>query len=96
LDRELEKVRRESGTLETADGWHQAPADLPATDSPHGTQTIVRAHQSDVLAPADELRELRNELADVKRDLLAARAEFDATAQQLRRELEELNRQLGN
>jgi hypothetical protein len=49
-----------------------------------------------LLAPADELRELRNELADVKRDLLAARAEFDATAQQLRRELDELNRQLGN
>ena len=43
-----------------------------------------------------EVARLREEVAAVKRDLAAAQTEFELMARQLRDELDELNRQLGN
>jgi uncharacterized protein YceH (UPF0502 family) len=43
-----------------------------------------------------ELRRVQEELVDLKQQLLATRTEFEDIAQDLRRQLDDLNRQLGN
>jgi uncharacterized protein YceH (UPF0502 family) len=94
LDREVEKVRREAGAM-------QPVASHVESEEAAAPRGAFRAAPSSVAAfPAasisEQLLQLRNELADVKSELAAARSEFETTAQQLRLELDELNRQLGN
>jgi uncharacterized protein len=102
LDREMEKIRREAGqglttesALKSDDGSRPTvrPQPLP-TREPHPGDN--RSNSDGGLNLAGDVRRLHDEFAELKRDVHAARAEFDAVAQQLRRELEELNRQLGN
>ncbi|HEY3391541.1 MAG TPA: DUF480 domain-containing protein [Lacipirellulaceae bacterium] len=45
---------------------------------------------------AADLRRLQEELSELKQQLLGARSEFENTAQDLRHEIDDLNRQLGN
>jgi uncharacterized protein YceH (UPF0502 family) len=84
LEKEMEKVRRESGAIQHA----------PTGGPPASTKTTV---EPPAAADVDQqLDALRDELATVKGDLESARNEFAATAADLRRQLDELNRQLGN
>jgi len=103
LDREMEKVRREAvgepasaGGEATVGGWARATASPQTPPAPTEKETRGGTHTPDTSTVADELHRLQEELAEVKREFLAARAEFESTARDLRRELDELNRQLGN
>jgi uncharacterized protein YceH (UPF0502 family) len=108
LEREQEKLHREAGLLLHASSAARSPEDdvheSPST-IPHKTRevdTSVRATRpmappaSDTANLAQQLQQLQNELAGLKRDLVAARGEFEAQAEDLRRGLDKLNRQLGN
>jgi uncharacterized protein YceH (UPF0502 family) len=101
LDREMEKVRREAGTAQfEAEGDDPEPS-APPPRSPAPVAEHRPAAAPSASAPADgrlaaEVATLREELGNLKRELAAARAEFDSTAADLRRDLDELNRQLGN
>lgn len=93
LDREMEKVRREAGVAATAASTPQGsferrsepPREVPASSAVNDG--------ADLQAQLDDVRE---ELAAVKRELESARSDFAETAEALRRDLDELNRQLGN
>jgi uncharacterized protein YceH (UPF0502 family) len=92
LDREMEKVRRESGSMASASA---APDDYE-TALAHRPTTTSSAGNADDHANSDELQSLRQELASLRRELESMRGEFSSTAEELRRDLDELNRQLGN
>ena len=104
LDQEMEKIRREAGTVPPPAGEPAGEPAAPRLSSPKSAgghlTTTDRArplpNATDTTALADEVRRLQQELAAVKQDFLAARNEFETMAQELRRELNELNRQLGN
>jgi uncharacterized protein YceH (UPF0502 family) len=83
LDREMEKVRRESGAVPHAAAG--SPPEVESTDEPPVASNV-----------SQQLDALRDELAEVRQELERARSEFAATAEELRRELDDLNRQLGN
>ncbi|MEX2315718.1 MAG: DUF480 domain-containing protein [Pirellulales bacterium] len=106
LDREMEKVRREAGTIASGEPALEpvrADASQPgvsAVGSRRG-ETSQREAPQTVHAPrmaddADEIRGLREDVASLKRELKSVQAELDSTTQQFRRELDELNRQVGN
>jgi uncharacterized protein YceH (UPF0502 family) len=100
LDRELDKVRREAGAAHLELCSDSEPA-APRPGEPPPAETRRASLPSAVDGPvvkelASELENLREEFNEVKRELAAARAEFESTAGELRRDLEELNRQLGN
>jgi uncharacterized protein YceH (UPF0502 family) len=82
LDQEMEKVRREASDISID---NPPPSSSPA---PGGWGRASARPQNDTTL-ADELRQLRDELA-------ALRAEYESTSGQLRRDVDELNRQLGN
>ena len=85
-DRELDKLRRDTAVA--------APVgDAELEDDGAADANTGLTDADDVMA---ELGQLREELDAVKRDFAAARTDFASTAAQLRRELDELNRQLGN
>jgi uncharacterized protein YceH (UPF0502 family) len=101
LERETDKLRREAA----AGGSTFAAADEPtanldkrivepamAAPVPGGRPAVAR---SEAASLAEELRQLRDEVDLVKRELSAARATMESTAQGLRSELDDLNRQLG-
>jgi uncharacterized protein YceH (UPF0502 family) len=97
LDREMDKVRRE------ADAMHAAAAISETTQETHSTAAAPqRAPQPAAVQHAsrdnvsDEISVLRDELDALKRELAAARSDFESTAEQLRSGLADLNRQLGN
>jgi hypothetical protein len=95
-DRELDKVRREAVTMggsgSSSESDDAAPGPVrPATSPPPQRSAATSAANSD-----SEVIRLRAELAELKRELQSAREEFASTAADLRRELDELNRQLGN
>jgi uncharacterized protein YceH (UPF0502 family) len=95
LDREMDKVRREANALHAAAG--SGPAD--ESDSPTAPQRSIQpvaASRADHNDLTKEISALREELATLKSELGAARADFESTSEQLRSELAELNRQLGN
>ena len=109
LDREMEKVRREtlggepagetaSAGGQPAEGVRDRAAARPQQFQVAPSTSLVRdsSTPSDAAHLAGELQHLQHELAEVKREFLAARAEFESTAQDLRSQLDELNRQLGN
>jgi uncharacterized protein YceH (UPF0502 family) len=98
LQEELEKLRREHAS-EGANVGSPAPAP-PTSQSTHATSSSpTSVHRSNHEEPAAnlaaELHRLREEVAAVKGELQSVRAEFESTSQQLRRDLDELNRQLG-
>jgi uncharacterized protein len=100
LDREMDKVRREAALHVTTSDVPVAAARevAPAADRP--TPARPQPANSSNSSEADDLRDqvdsLREELAGVKRELETARAEFTSAADALRRDLDQLNRQLGN
>jgi uncharacterized protein YceH (UPF0502 family) len=89
LERELEKVRREAGLA------HHAPPAASAGEALLETSPTPPAF-SDSAELAERLQRLDEELAGVKRELLAVRMEFESSIEQLRRDVAELNRELGN
>jgi uncharacterized protein len=99
-DRELEKLRREHAA---GDGSVAAPAPVsaPAVARTSAPTSFAAAAPRTVPGTAavgdqaDELKRLRAEVADLKRELQSVRSDFETTSQQLRNELDELNRQLG-
>jgi uncharacterized protein len=95
-DRELDKVRREAALLHpeesSSDGEQIATAAVTQKVSPPPPQQIPAAQNEVGL----EVARLRDELTALKREFQTAREEFVTTTADLRRELEELNRQLGN
>jgi uncharacterized protein YceH (UPF0502 family) len=93
LDRELEKVRREAGTLQSA---ALAEPTEPAGSAPRPPRPAAAPSPPVDSTLASQLHQLREDITELKRDLAAARADFQSTAQTLRRDLDELNRQLGN
>jgi uncharacterized protein YceH (UPF0502 family) len=111
LDREMDKVRREAGALpahavdstqaevstERAGARAPSPSDArsPATSPPRPAVSAANSASSSISFAAD-IAALREELNRLKQELAAVRAEFESTAGQVRRDLDELNRQLGN
>lgn len=91
LDREMDKVRREAGFL-YAPG---APAPEPTYA---GSPPPNREATCDEAAGGfgEELAALRETIHDLRQELADARVEFETTTAALRKELDELNRQLGN
>jgi uncharacterized protein len=106
LDHEKEKVRREASSLQVDElpaessqslgGWgREGTAAKPWSTSPQSDEALSARPELDPRHPttdsklADEVRRIRDELA-------ALRSEFESTTTQLRGELDELNRQLGN
>jgi hypothetical protein len=111
LERELDKVRRDVGLAlrptesSWADGGASESRRLSTAPPVHiNTSSGNERHDADrpVTEMADtahlfeQLQRLQQELADVKGELLATRTQFESTLELLRRDLTELNRQLGN
>jgi uncharacterized protein YceH (UPF0502 family) len=99
LEREMEKVRREAGSehfaaAEETLAAHAASAAPPSVDRSEVAPT--RPATPSVDRPAADLTALRAEIGDLKQELAAARADFESAISDLRRDLDELNRQLGN
>src|SRR5262249_13631908 len=99
LDREMEKVRREAGAIQSEEGFREAPSpvrrEIAATLSTTQPPATIQSHAETDRASADILA-LRDQLNALKQELAAARHEFESTAAELRRDLDVLNRQLGN
>jgi uncharacterized protein len=99
LDREMEKVRREAGAIQTAEFTPERQAaperQMAAAPLPVRPITASTSHAENNRGSAD-IAALRDQLSALKQELAAARSEFEATAAELRRDLDELNRQLGN
>jgi uncharacterized protein len=99
LDRELDKVRREAGAAsssvapESSGGWGRAESEAPERRA--ASIPEIR-HSTDDEPTNDEIESLREELATMRRELEAARGEFTMVTEELRRDLDQLNRQLGN
>jgi uncharacterized protein YceH (UPF0502 family) len=97
LDREMDKVRREADAMHAAaagsDTMDEAPSKAAAPQRSSQPATIPHAERNDW---SEQINTLRNEVNTLKQELSAARAEFDLTTEQLRSDLAELNRQLGN
>jgi uncharacterized protein YceH (UPF0502 family) len=104
LDREMEKVRREANSHVATD--HPSGVAHPSVatgqtqpvrmPTPSQNAASSPAGNAEVDALREQLDSLRNELASVKRELDATRAEFATATDALRRDLSQLNQQLGN
>ena len=94
LDRELEKVRREAGAVQSASTMRAPPQQETSDTLPSAAMSLADA--PDVTAFSEEVNSLRNELAALRHEFEAARHEFAATADALRRDFDQLNQQLGN
>jgi uncharacterized protein YceH (UPF0502 family) len=81
--REMEKVRREAGSIVA-----ETSSEPPQREAPP-VAPVVRTDSRSVESSRDELADLRAELA-------AMRIEFQTAIESLRDDLESLNRQLGN
>ena len=101
LDREMEKVRREAGSWQLA----EASDELESTDSaaseempsrPEASRPRQLSDHSQASNASAEVAALRAEVAAMKHELESIRAQMESVADGFRRELAELNRQLGN
>jgi hypothetical protein len=98
LEREMEKVRREAaaahaaGTVDDDDEVERPPRQNAA---PPPRAEASRSQPDEASGLAEEVRRLRAEVASVKQAFESARTEMDIVTEQLRRELNDLNRQLG-
>jgi uncharacterized protein YceH (UPF0502 family) len=96
-DRELDKVRREAAAMHGGELSSDGDDAIPT----HVSQNAFAAppqRNSDVRTASweAEVTQLRGELAELKREFQTAREDLTSTAADLRRGLDELNRQLGN
>ena len=92
LDRDMEKVRREAGLQSTAPSaghTHAEVTDEPRTSVTHRASDDERPDRvtsstaglsADATSLMHQLQQLQDELAGLKRDLVAARAEFDTNS----------------
>lgn len=101
LDREMDKVRREAGAIHAEQVKGEDDSDEPdrtsaAVSRPAAMPRVREVAHGGNDQLASEVAALREQLSDLKQELAAARADFDSTASELRRDLDELNRQLGN
>lgn len=94
-EREMEKVRREAANM--------APAADDAPSPPRAAPAAAPPRPAMVAAPAPaapdanaEVGHLREEIAALRREFASMRGELEASLQAMRRDLDELNRQLGN
>jgi uncharacterized protein len=102
LDREMEKVRREAGTMhaeESSPEMRLPRSQAPSLPTPLPTQPAARVvseprHESN--SANGEMAALREQVNALKHELAEVRAELESTSSELRRDLDELNRQLGN
>jgi uncharacterized protein YceH (UPF0502 family) len=104
LDREMDKVRREAGAIPAHDfdsaeaepiTERAGPSPPPAASAPRPLPSAIQTSAPSGVLAAD-IAVLREELSRLKQELAAVRSEFEASAQQLRHDLDALNRQLGN
>ncbi len=86
-DQELDKLRGQYAAGATPPA--PRPAAAPATPTP------APAASPEASRLREEIHRLREEIATVKREFLEMRTEIESTSQQLRHDLDELNRQLG-
>ncbi len=92
LNREMEKVRREAGSEQTASAAPTSPITSPVrTES-----TPTAGPTSDAGKLVEQLDSLHDDVATLKKELQAVRDEFTASAERLRHDLDQLNQQLGN
>jgi hypothetical protein len=109
LDREMEKVRREAAGLQSTELAEdpreqptapQATAPQTSRSEPRGPSAAIQrsdpSHAANAAGLADDVRRLREEVAGLKREFASAHAQWEAVTQELRTQLAELNRQLGN
>lgn len=89
--REMEKVRREAGSIvaesSTESSPRETPLAAPANPSPVGPVVRMESRPPEML---------RDEIADLRAELAAMRIEFQTVIESLRDDFETLNRQLGN
>jgi uncharacterized protein YceH (UPF0502 family) len=94
LDREMEKVRREALSGQPVATMAASDDEPPSAPAPRPTRPA--SGNSSGADNAAELGALRDAVSELKQALASLRAEFESTVGQLRRELDDLNRQLGN
>jgi uncharacterized protein YceH (UPF0502 family) len=98
LDREMDKVHREADAMHHAEIAAESSAanvTSHAIPPPRSSQPHVAEH-ADRADWSGQIESLRKEVNALKQELSAARSDFDSTAEQLRNDLADLNRQLGN
>ena len=99
LDREMEKVRREAGSVQSEESLperHPAPErQMPPPPPVIRLAAVVESRAENSRGGAD-IAAFRDQLSELKKELAAARYDFESVAAELRRDLDELNRQLGN
>src|SRR4029079_13696723 len=97
LDREMDKVRREADAMHAAATDSESPeATHPPAAAPQRSPQPSAGHYVERNNWGEQITALRDEVNTLKRELAAARTEFESTSEQLRSELADLNRQLGN
>ncbi len=96
LDREMEKVRREAGQHVAAGGSPAAIEEDNALSAARRGESPVSKATTGEPPVATQVDALRDELTTLRRELESARGEFTMITEELRRELDQLNRQLGN
>jgi uncharacterized protein YceH (UPF0502 family) len=97
LDREMDKVRREADAMHAAAAGSDSPEETPPrAASPARAPQPAAGQHANRDNVSEQITALRDELNTLKRELATARSDFESTAEQLRSDLADLNRQLGN
>lgn len=89
--RELEKVRREAGSIAAQSLSDPAHHAAPAVSSTHSLMAAPVAQ-----VPPSRAMESRDDIAALRAEIAALRIEFQTAIESLREDLGTLNRQLGN
>jgi uncharacterized protein YceH (UPF0502 family) len=97
LDREMDKVRREADAMHAAAAGSETPeVSRSSTAAPQRSSPPAPLQHADRDNRSDQINALREELHTLKHELAAARADFESSTEQLRTDLDDLKRQLGN